>query len=524
MSWPPGCEAGIDWRRSNLTGNLTSTFLARRGPLAGRYPAAAAMVIFALVPYLVLSAALQPLTPTIARQLHMSLQGLSLGSGLANAGYAVGTVLSVQLAQHLPQRRMLVIYAALLAVGSVLAAAAQSPAMFVAGHVLQGFCTSLLLIAAVPPLALGFGLERFRETAIIMNLCIFGAVALGPTLGGIQANAHAWRPLFWAIAGLALLALVLSVLTFEDVPPADRSAPREPRALALAGAGCVAAFFGSSELLTHRFVSVVTLAPLLGGLALIIALIVIQYRAKHPLLIVRSVLTSTIPVSGILIALCAAAASVSATVLTGAVLSERFGPLHVGLLYLPEFAGAVLTAALLGVLLDKRQMQYLPLAGMAFLAAGIGVFLVEVPANDALALTGAGLTGIGLGATVAPALFAAGFSLPSASLQRVFAIVELLRAVAAFMIAPVFVHLAATVGGNLRAGTAIALWVGLGIAVGGAAIAVAIYLLGGAQPRTPDLERFLAGASPAWYSPPLLARLRRRGQALAASATGPAEV
>ena len=104
----------------------------------------------------------------------------------------------------------------------------------------------------------------------------------------------------------------------------------------------------------------------------------------------------------------------------------------------------------------------------------------------------------------------AGFSLPSANLQRVFAIVELLRAVAAFMIAPIFVHFAATVGGGLDAGTGIALWIGLALALGGAVIGVAIYALGGARPQTPDLERFMAGEAPAWYSPPLLARVRQR--------------
>jgi MFS family permease len=123
----------------------------RQGRLAGRYPAAASMAIFALVPYLALSAALQPLTPIIAHQLHMSIQAMTLGSGMANAAYAVGTVLAVQLAQHLPQRRMTVLYASLLVVGSILAAAAQNPGMFIAGRVLQGLCTSLLLIAAVPP-------------------------------------------------------------------------------------------------------------------------------------------------------------------------------------------------------------------------------------------------------------------------------------------------------------------------------------------------------------------------------------
>jgi hypothetical protein len=154
---------------------------------------------------------------------------------------------------------------------------------------------------------------------------------------------------------------------------------------------------------------------------------------------------------------------------------------------------------------------------MVFLAAGIAVFLMQVPSSQATALIGSGLTGIGLGASVAPALFVAGFSLPSASLQRVFAIVELLRAVAAFMIAPVFVHFAATVGGSLRSGTEIALWIGFGLAVGGALIGVALYLLGSARPQAPDLDRFLDGEAPAWYSPPLLAgvRQRRAGRALA---------
>src|SRR6201992_2109064 len=167
----------------------------RQGPLAGRYPAAAAMVIFALVPYLGLSAALQPLAPIVGQQLHMSAQTMSLGLRLANAGYAVGTVLAVQFAQLFPQRRMMVLYAVLLVIGSVLAAAAQNAPMFIVGHILQGLCTSLLLIAAVPPLAIGFGLPRIRSTAMIMNVCIFGAVALGPTVRGIQASARGGRPL-----------------------------------------------------------------------------------------------------------------------------------------------------------------------------------------------------------------------------------------------------------------------------------------------------------------------------------------
>lgn len=381
--------------------------------------------------------------------------------------------------------------------------------MFIVGHVLQGLCTSLLLIAAVPPLALGYGTSKLRETALIMNLCIFGAVALGPAIGGIQAQSHGWRPLFFVVAGVALAALVLSLLTFEDAPPGDRTAPLDPAAILLAAAGSVAAFYGASELLTHRFLDISTFGPLFGGLALIVVLIVYQYHARRPLLTIRGMLSSTMPVAGIVVALFGAAASVSATALTASELASRYGPLHLGLLYLPELGGAVLTAFALAAVITRRQIHYLPLVGMAFLAAGIAVFAAEVPPTQTLTLIGSGLTGIGLGATVAPALFVAGLSLPSANLQRVFALVELLRAVAAFMIAPVFAHFAATVGHNPGSGTEIALWIGFGLAVAGAVVAMLLYALGRARPQTPDLERFMDGEAPAWHSPPLLAALRK---------------
>ena len=480
----------------------------RQGPLAGRYPAVAAMVTLALIPYLALSAAIDPLVPIISEQLHMTAQAMSLSSGLGNAAYAVGTVLAVQFAQHLPQRRMLLAYAVLLVVGSVLAAAAQNAGMFICGHVLQGLATSMLLIAAAPPLTIGFPKEKLRNTAVIMNMCVFGAVALGPFIGGVQAEAHAWRPLFWIVAAIALLALMMAALTFDDAPPADLDAPRDLWAIGLAAVGCAAGFIGAAQLTSHGFTDAAVTVPLFGGLALIVVLIVYQFRARRPLLTIRTVLTSSIPVAGVGVALFAAAASVAATALTANVLLQTYSPVRVGLLYLPELGGAIVMAFVFGAVITRRAMHYLPLVGMALLAAGIVVFRFAIPANQPLVLLASALTGLALGATVAPALFVAGFSLQSASLQRVFAIIELLRAVAAFMVAPIFAHFAVTAPGDLVAGTGYALWIGFGLAIGGAVFGVAIYALSGARPQRPDLDEFIDGDSPAWYSPPLLARLR----------------
>src|SRR5260370_4356950 len=113
--------------------------------------------------------------------------------------------------------------------------------MFIAGHVIQGLCTSLLLIAAVPPLAIGFPASKLRDTAVILNMCIFGAVALGPFVGGLQAESNAWRPLFWVVAAISAVALVLAVFTFDAAPPANPAAPRDRPAIAVAGAPLPAA-------------------------------------------------------------------------------------------------------------------------------------------------------------------------------------------------------------------------------------------------------------------------------------------
>lgn len=421
-----------------------------RGPLADSYPAAVALVVFALIPCLALSSALTPLQPILAKSLPLTKQALELTTGMANAAYAFGTVLAVQFAVHLRGRRMLVLYAILFVVGSVMAALAFTPGFFIAGHVLQGLTTSLMLIAAVPPLVIGWPTSKMPWTGVTMNLCIFGAVALGPVIGGLQAGDGDWRPLFWIVAGLGGLALLFVLLTFEDQPPQDRTAPWDWLAIGLAGGGSAAAFFGASELLTHRMLDVIVFAPLVVGVGMIITLVAYQYHARNPLMPVRQ-LATTFPVAGIIVAMCAGAASVGLVTLVQTALQKQ-SPVHTAMLFLPEFGAAAATAALFGILFRTRFVPVLAIGGMITLAGGAAVLSGVTHGPDALVLVGSGLVGLGVGASVSPALFIAGFSLRSAQIQRVFALVELLRGVAAFIAAPLLLHIA-TVAPSRRPGS-----------------------------------------------------------------------
>ena len=491
-----------------------------RGPLADSYPAAAVLVVCALVPYLALTSALTPLAPVLSHSLKMSRATFAMSDGMANAAYAVGTVLAVQLAVHLPGRRLLIVYAALLVAGSVMAAAATTPGLFIAGHVLQGLCTSLMLIAAVPALVTGWPASKMPFTGVIMNMCIFGAVAAGPFLGGVQAGADTFRPLFWIVAGIGAIALLFAVLTFEDQPPQDRSAPWDLVAVALAAAGCVAAFFGSARLEVHSLLDPATFAPLVGGVLMIVALVVHEYRARRPLMPVKQ-FSSTLPVAGILIAICAGAASIALVELAETAAKTSITPVHLGVLFLPEVGGAVVTAVIFGALFATRFTPPFALAGMATLCAGGAVLIGVAGDPSVLVPVGAGLVGLGVGASVSPALFMAGFSLKSQVLPKVFALIELLRGVAAFMVAPILLHVALTTGSSPVAGGKNATWASLVIAAAGGGMAVLIFVLGRAHLQRPDLERWQGGEGPAWHSPRLAAGLRGDFQPRARRAEGP---
>jgi MFS family permease len=475
--------------------------MSRKGPLADSYPAAVVLVILALTPFLVLTASVSSLNELIAKSTHLSEAALQMTTGMANAAYCFGTVLAIQLTTRLRGRRLLVGFILAFIAASAVAAWAPSAGLFVAARVVQGLATALMLIAAVPPLVIGWPRGRVRPTAMTMNLAVFGAVALGPVVGGVAAGLETWRTVFWVSAGLGVGALAMILLTYEDQPPQDPDAPIDVVSLGLAGFGTAAAFFGASELTSHGLGEPIVLVPLLAGVALIAALIVHQFTVSDPLMPVRK-LAGTIPVAAIVVAMCAAAASVGLVDLTGAALElKKVDPTHGAMLFWPEFGGAVGTAVLFGMLIYTRWVPVLALVGMAVLAAA-GVVLTGVASgSEALVLVGSGGVGIGVGASVAPALFTTGFTLPSPQLPRVFALIELLRGVAAFLAAPLLLHMSETVGATPAAGIQSAIWVAFAIALLGGILAAAIWVAGRARLQDPDLDPWLEGDDAAIESP-----------------------
>lgn len=478
--------------------------------LRGRYGPAVLIVLLGLVPNIVLTTAFTPLTQVLVEDLRTTRLGVSLAEGMSNAGYAVGAVVAAYLGQRMVQRRLFLWYEAAFVVGSVLAAVAPDLGFYFAGRVLQGTATGLMLVAALPPLVTRFGAGRLRLTVTIVNVGLFGATTLGPLVGGPVAAAGAWRALFWGVGALGAAGLLVALAGYPAFDPPDPELRLDRPAIGLAAAATVLPFFATSVLGGTSFTSPVVLVPFLVGLAALATLIVVEYRKREPLMPVEA-LSSQLPVTGTAVAMAAGAVFVTVVELAQLFLSRVAGesPGHGGLLFWPMPLGLVLAALLFGVLLPTRWLPVLVNAGLVALGLGAALVLLDVDRGTPSALFGWGalLLGFGAGATVSPGLFLAGFGVPSQSLGRAFALVELLRSEAGYAVGPVVLAVAQGAP-SLASGIRIGLIAMVGLAVVGLVVAIVLPAVSGARLRAPDLETWLAGDGKALPSPTTATHLR----------------
>jgi hypothetical protein len=167
------------------------------------------------------------------------------------------------------------------------------------------------------------------------------------------------------------------------------------------------------------------------------------------------------------------------------------------------------SAVLFGVLLPTRWLPVLVNAGLVALGIGSGLLVVMADRGTPSALFGwAGLLlGFGAGASVSPGLFLAAFGVPSQSLGRAFALVELLRSEAGYAVAPVVAAVAqgsASLAGGVRTG----LIVTLVLTALGLVVALVLPAVSGARLRAPDLAGWLDGEGKALPSPTTATHLR----------------
>lgn len=483
-------------------------------PLAGRYWPTVLFVLLALCPDLFLSTGMTVARQSVSASLHAPVSAIALGETFSNAGWAFGAVLAADLAQRFSGWKLNVLYEAMFIAGSILGAAAPTAAFFVAGRVLQGTATGMLLVSALPPIIRGFPVEKLGITAGVTNLGLFGAVTAGPVIGGYVAVTGTWRWFFAAMGLLAVFGLILAVLVVRRQAGFNPGFPFDAAAIALAAAGAGLTFYGVGNLGAGSSVSwtapIVWIPTALGIIATGV-LIVYQYRHENALMPVKPIAT-TYPMIGIIAGVLGGAAYTSLLELLLLYLRQvrGYGPLSFSLLLWPGILAAMVGAFIFGKFFNTRYVLLLPLLGVASLVAAAWLLTTTTASTGSGEILWlAGILGVGAGLTVSPALFMAGLSVKPMLVGRAFALVEMLRLAGAFAIVPAFTYFAMAYGmtpPRMMLGLHYMYWViliGLVVTIG---ICSAIFLLGGARIHAPDLRAYLEDQEPALESPPVLGR------------------
>lgn len=478
-------------------------------PFERSYGVSLVTAILSLVPYIIVTSAYALYREQVSKDVGAGLTGLEIINGLSTAAYAFGALWGGDLINRFRQRYLFLICEGLFVVGCGLSAGGVDIVMYGAGRVLQGFMTGLLLVVALPPVIQRFPPDNMPVTAAAINIGFFGAVTVGPLLGGVVAYGHAWRWFYAGLGGVGCVVLLLALLTLPTQEPPDPEMRFDLSGIVLGLAATVLPFWAVGELTGHGFNSFLFMVPLAVGMACLVALLLVEYHREEPLSPVKQ-MWHTFPLVGTLVAMVGGAAY-----FTFLMLGQQFllyvlhrSPLAAGLAFWPQVVGVAITACLLGVLLRTRFLPILILAGMLLLIGG-GALLLALPVGpeaQAMTLAAAGLLGLGAGATVSPGLYLAGFSLPSKMVGRTFALVELVRSVADFILAPVMLEVARVVSGGAHptaAGIGKALWITLYITIALTVFGIMLYLLGNAGLPKPDLEAWLEKNRPAIGSPPL---------------------
>jgi hypothetical protein len=339
-------------------------------------------------------------------------------------------------------------------------------------------------------------------------------VTLGPLLGGITAYGHAWRGFYGALGAVGCVTWLLALLTLPQAEPPNRDLPFDLAAIALGMPATVLPFWAVGELSGPGFTSPLFIVPLTVGLTCFVALLLVEYHRKEPLAPVKQ-MWHTLPIVGTLAAMIGGAAFFTLLMLAQQYLLrvEHSSMLQAGLAFWPQVIGVIITASLLGLLLRTRMLPLLVLGGMLLLI-GAGALLLTLPPTSGAhtrVLAAAGLLGLGAGATVSPGLYLAAFSLPSRIVGRTFALVELVRSVADFILAPVMLGVARVASGAMQPGAdglRFSLWLTLGVTIALTLGGAALYLIGGAGLPRPDLVAWIEHNRPAIGSPPLAQMLR----------------
>ena len=358
---------------------------------------------------------------TLARDLHASLDDVQWVA----TGYLLSLALVIPLtgwaSERFGARRVWMVSVALFTVGSVLCGLAWSLGSLIVFRVLQGAGGGMIMPVGMIMLAQAAGPRRMGRLMSIVGVPMLLAPVIGPALGGLIVDDFSWRWIFFVNLPIGLIGLALGSRLLPRGGAVADAGKLDWLGLLLLSPGLSLLVFALAEVSSHGGLGHVSAwLPLVAGVVLIALFVVHALRAERPLIDVRLFgerAFSAAAGTTFLVAMALFGSLILLPLFFQVARGES--ALTAGLLQAPQGLGVALAMPFTGVLTDKIGGGRVTLFGLAVLTVS-SIPLAMLEPGTSLASIGGVLfvRGIGVGATMMPAMAAAYAVLDHAAVPR----------------------------------------------------------------------------------------------------------
>src|SRR5579862_1244457 len=348
--------------------------------------------------------------PSIGRSLHFTrdnLQWVITAYAITFGGFLL---LAGRLADLLGRRRVFLVGVVVFTIASLICGLAWSEGVLIASRAVQG-----LGAAVITPSALSIVMTTFEEGAERNKaLGIWGALggggaAVGVLAGGVLTKYLGWEWIFFVNVPVGALAFLVAP-RFVRESRAERETSQDVAGAVSVTAGIALLVYGVSEAPNHGWSSSWTISRLVAAAVLLIAFLVVESRAKDPLMpfgIFRIKTVAGANIAGLLLGCVTFANFFLLTLFVQQVL--HWSALKTGVTFVATAGSAILWAGLAQALVTKIGVKPVMAVGFVATIAGLAWY-TQIPVHASFAsdlLPGYLLIGFALPFTFIPVSIAA---------------------------------------------------------------------------------------------------------------------
>ncbi|MDF2669095.1 MAG: transporter [Paenibacillus sp.] len=278
--------------------------------------------------------------------------------------------LSGWLSDRFGAKNIFLISVLLFTVGSILCATPNSAEWLVVFRVIQGLGGGCVLPVAMAYIYRLSPAHKVGAVMGMMGIPILFAPAIGPVLSGWLVEFHSWRWIFLINIPIGIICLIIG---YRRLPKVEKHSVKsiDIPGMFLGPLAFAALSYGVSEG-AHGWSSDKTVIGLSVGIAALIAFIIVELRAKAPLLELRIFRSPDFSI-GIVVQWIVQFGLYGALFLMPQFLQQArgFGSFDTGLILLPQALASGLMMPIAGILYDKIGVRWLVVTGLALITGAL---------------------------------------------------------------------------------------------------------------------------------------------------------